>query len=90
MPDMDSQLVIPASGMESNPGLPEALRETSLDPRMVNHVDEIMLAMLNMESYVRPSYIGANATLPTVIVKDEKWDFADAAPGNVYYQVSLR
>ena len=85
MPDMDSQLVIPASGMESNPGLSEALRETSLDPRMVNHVDEIMLAMLNLESYVRPGYIGTNATLPTVIVKDEKWDFADAAPGNVYH-----
>jgi hypothetical protein len=61
MPDMDTQLVIPANGMESNPGLADALREQSLVPRMVNHVDEIMLDMLTMESYVMPNYINTGS-----------------------------
>ncbi len=46
MPDLDYQLVIPTGGMESNPGLPEAVREQSLDPRMVNHIEEITDAFL--------------------------------------------
>jgi len=57
MPDLDTQLVIPTGGMESNPGLPEAVREQSLVPRMVNHVNEIMNDMLALQDYVMPSYI---------------------------------
>jgi len=61
VPDLDTQLKLPEDGMETNPGLPEALLEQSLDPRMVNHVDEIMLDMLTMESYVMPNYINTGS-----------------------------
>jgi len=90
MPDIDGQLIIPTGGMESNPGLDDALREQSLDPRMVNHVDGIMAGMLNSptyvmpnsQTYVAPSYIqSANA----VIVKDSKYDFVGMKPHSVYY-----
>jgi hypothetical protein len=76
MPSLD-MLEIPASGMTSNPGLPEALRENHLDPRMVNHIDEI-IAKLRDPSLdtdlvgVIPSYI--DASLP-VILEDNKIDF---------------
>ena len=109
MPDLDYQLVIPTGGMESNPGLLEAVREQSFEPRMVNHINEIMADILALEAYVMPSYIdteggggggdgdgggfclgagctGTTTSTPlTVEVRDEKWDFADAAPGNVYH-----
>jgi hypothetical protein len=85
-PDMYNDIVVPAGRYESNPGLPEAMREMSLDPRMVNHVDEIMLDMLAMESYVTPDYIGTSGTsLPSVEVKDKNWNFSDATAGNVYH-----
>lgn len=76
MPSL-AMLEVPASGMESNPGLPEALRENHLDPRMVNHIDEI-IAKLRDPSLdtdlvaVIPSYI--DASLP-VILEDNKVDF---------------
>jgi hypothetical protein len=88
-PDMYNDIVVPAGNYESNPGLPEAMREVSLNPRMVNHVNEIMLDMLAMESYVTPGYVGTSSTsgtsLPTVEVKDKNWDFSDATAGNVYH-----
>jgi len=61
-PDMYNDIVVPAGDYASNPGLPEAMREVSLDPRMVNHVDEIMLDMLTMESYVMPNYINTGSS----------------------------
>ena len=85
MPSLE-MLEIPASGMTSNPGLPAALRENHLDPRMVNHIDEI-IAKLRDPSLdtdlvsVIPSYIDAN--LP-VIPEDNKMDFTalNFAPGS--------
>ena len=38
--------------MTSNPGLPKALSENILDPRMVNHIDEIMFDFLDRTSPV--------------------------------------
>ena len=84
MPDPSSQLTIPAVGMESNPGLPEALRENILDPRMVNHIDEIIADMLTMQSYVMPAYI--DTALPVLVV-DEKFKLANAQPGRIYHVV---
>jgi hypothetical protein len=60
-PDMYNDIVVPAGNYESNPGLPEALREMSLDPRMVNHVDEIMTDILALQDYVMPSYIDTDS-----------------------------
>ncbi len=82
MPDVDAQLVTPAGGLTSNPGLSQALREQKFDPRMVNHVDEIMADLLLKQAYVTPSYI--DAALP-VIVKDERWNFGDATAGRIYH-----
>jgi hypothetical protein len=83
MPDPGTQLTIPTGGMESNPGLPQALRENILDPRMVNHVDEIMAAMISgavpASEYI-PSYI----TDFTVHEEDEKFDLSNAIPGSIY------
>ena len=84
MPDPDNQLSIPAGGMTSNPGLPEALRENILDPRMVNHIDEIMADLLTKELYVLPSYIDPN--LPVIVV-DEKFKFNTGGytPNSIYH-----
>jgi len=62
MPKIPEMLEIPASGMDSNIGLPPALRENHLDPRMVDHVEEIMLDMLIMQGYVMPDYINTTYT----------------------------
>ncbi len=62
MPDMDTQLVLPSGTIGDNPGLQEALREQSLLPRMVNHVNDIMLDMLALQSNVMPGYVGTVST----------------------------
>ena len=80
MPDRD-MLTIPSGGMESNPGLPEALRENSMDPRMVNHVDEIMLNFIDPTWEHQPSYVH---NLPPIVV-DEKFDLNDAQPHRIYH-----
>jgi len=90
MPDIDGQLIIPTGGMESNPGLDDALREQSLDPRMVNHVDGIMAGMLNSPTYVMPNsqtYVAPNYidTSKPVIVVDSKYDFVGMQPHRVYH-----
>ncbi len=84
MPDPGYQLTIPNGGMESNPGLPEALRENILDPRMVNHIDEIMLGMIDRTASVMPNY--THAELPVLVV-DEKFDLSTALPGRIYHVV---
>jgi len=75
-------LTTPAGGLESNPGLPEALREDYLDPRMVNHADEIMLSFLDPASPYQPSYI--DTSLPVIVV-DEKFNLSNAVPGRIYH-----
>lgn len=82
MPNPSNDLNIPNVGMTSNPGLPQALGEDILDPRMVNHIDEIIADLLTMEAYVTPSYISTALALER---RDEHWDFADATAGHVYY-----
>jgi hypothetical protein len=82
MPDPSSDLTVPGGNVSANPGLADALGEDILDPRMVNHVDEIMDDLLALENYVRPDYIPANATVET---RDETWNFADAEAGHVYH-----
>jgi len=81
MPDLEL-LSIPNSGFTSNTGLQPALREMSLDPRMVNHVDEIMLSFLDPDSPYQPSYIHTNEP---VIVVDEKFDLSNAMPHRIYH-----
>jgi hypothetical protein len=94
MPAM-AMLELPASGMTSNIGLPPALRENYLDPRMVNHVDEIMLDMVAMQEYVMPDYIHTDGICTgfncggakPVIEVDEKFDLSTAQPGRIYHVI---
>jgi hypothetical protein len=77
MPKPGNQLSIPNGGMESNPGLPDALRENILLPRDVNHIDEFIAKLRDPSldtGYVKviPSYIDASKP---VIAEDDKIDF---------------
>jgi len=82
MPDLANDLVTPGDKMDSNPGLEDAAGEQYLDPRMVNHIDEIIADLLTMEPHVTPSYID---TLEAVIVKDENYNFADVEAKHIYH-----
>ncbi len=85
MPDPATMLTIPSGGMTSNPGLPEALRENILDPRQINHLDEIM-AKLRGPSLdtglfpVIPSYI----TNLNVIPVNKNYNFNGYTQGRIY------
>ncbi len=81
MPDLE-MLEIPASGMTSNIGLPEALRENILDPRMVNHVEEIMQGFLDKDPTLVPDYIDLTKD---VIVTSNQFNFANAESGRIYH-----
>lgn len=81
MPDLDL-LEIPSSGMTSNPGLPQALREGYLDPRMVDHVPEIIAQLLNPASPIIPLWID---TTKPVITVDTQFKLSDAIPGRIYH-----
>jgi hypothetical protein len=90
MPSL-AMLEVPASGMDSNVGLPDALRESHLDPRMVNHIDEIIAKLRDPSldtdpEKVIPSYI--NSELPVVEV-DNKVDFTalnfEPGAGRIYH-----
>ena len=77
--------------MDSNIGLPEALRENYLDPRMVDHVEEIMLDMLAMQHDVLPDYIDTDlavleAPLYWEPAPNKIWtiNFAHLQAGRVY------
>jgi hypothetical protein len=82
MPNIGGQLQIPTGGMESNPGLPDALREQSLDPRMVNHVGDFMDDLLLLEPYILPNYIDPDNP---IIVENKNFDFTGMLPGHVYH-----
>ena len=82
MPKIPEMLELPASGMDSNIGLAEALRENYLDPRMVNHIDEIMLDFLDPTSPVMPDYIH---TAEPVIEIDEKFNLGAVQPHRIYH-----
>jgi len=84
MPDMDNDLVLPSGNMDGNPGLEAVLREQSLDPRMVNHIDEIMADLMMMEDYVTPEYIDTDVAM---IEEDANFDFSDLVDGGVYHIV---
>ncbi len=93
MPKIPEMLQLPNSGMDSNIGLPPALRENYLDPRMVNQVDEIMLGMVAMQEDIMPNYIHTDGICSgfncggakPVIEVDEKFDLSTAKPGRIYY-----
>jgi hypothetical protein len=80
MPDL-ALLQLPTSGMAGNPGLEDALRQGQLDPRMVDHVPEIVAEFLNPQSYYIPDYIDSSQPVITV---DTKFNLGDAVEGRIY------
>ena len=81
MPDL-GDLTIPSGGMESNPGLPEALTKINKEPRLVNYVDEIMGDYIDLSSGLQPSFVD---TTKPVIVVDDKFDLGTVQPHRVYH-----
>jgi hypothetical protein len=81
MPDL-ADLTLPSGGMDSNPGLRDALAEVNKDPRLVNHVDEIMADYMDPGSGLAPSYI--DATKPVIVV-DDKFDLGTVLPHRIYH-----
>jgi hypothetical protein len=81
MPSLEL-LKTPSSGFTSNTGLQQALREQILDPRMVNHVDDIMLSFLDPNWDNQASFIDKSKP---VIEVDEKFDLSTAEPGRIYH-----
>jgi hypothetical protein len=81
-----SMLEVGGSGMESNPGLPEALREDILSPRDVNHTQEIMTSYLDPATApFLPGYITATQTSDLIELTATQFDWADVLPGHVHY-----
>ena len=84
MYDIDT-LAIPNSGYTSNVGLKESLRESGLDPRMVDHVDAIMDTFLDPStSPYLPAYLDSTSSVQQV---PPSFDFKTAEPGTVYHVV---
>jgi hypothetical protein len=86
MPDLANGLVTPSGSMDGNPGLADAVGEESLDPRMVNHIDEIIDDLLAQKDYVTPDYIDTSIE---VNVRDENYNFNDLVADTVLSEVVI-
>jgi hypothetical protein len=86
MPDPDIMLTTPSGGMTSNPGLPQALRENILDPRMINHLDEIMAKLQDpsLDTGLFP-VIPSHITNPSVITVNKNYNFSGYTQGSIYF-----
>ena len=83
MPDL-SLLQLPSSGLSSNQGLKEALIEARLNPRMVDHVPDIIQEYLDPKSGIIPDYIDRSQP---VIEVDWKYNLNNSIPGRIYHVV---
>ena len=81
MYDLDT-LELPASGFDTNAGLRDAVREQSLDPRMVDQIDEIIAGVLALDPAYTPGYIDLSKP---VIETKPNFNFNDVSPHRVYY-----
>lgn len=82
MPDL-STLQIPNSGFESNIGLEQALGEDWIDPKIVDHISEIVSSLANPTSDRQPVYI--DPYLPAIPMNRSQFNSAQSfTPGRVY------
>ncbi len=81
MPDLSS-LQIPNSGLETNEGLEQALGEDWIDPKIVDHVSDIVTALKNPASSRQPDYI--NPSLPAISLTRSGFESATLIAGRVY------
>ncbi len=79
-----ADFAMPSSAFASSPGLEAALRENWMEPKLVNHVDEIIAELTDLTSDRIPSYI--NKSLP--VIKMTRPQFSSVAnsmqPGRIY------
>jgi hypothetical protein len=75
-------LSIPASGMNSNPGLAEALDETNKSPRLANHVDAIMADFLDPNSGIHPPYIDTSLPIQEL---NQSAKVEDLVPNSIHH-----
>ncbi len=80
MPNLDM-----LDAQNHNTGLQDALREDILDPRMVNHIEEIMNSYLDPATapYL-PSYI-TDPTLPAINLLAANFQWSKVKPNRVHY-----
>lgn len=82
MPDL-ADLQIPASGLVTNAGLEPALGENWNDPKIVDHINEIITALQNPASLRQPAYV--NRSLAAVSMTGSTFNSATSlAAGRVY------
>jgi len=80
MPNLDM-----LDAQSANIGLQDALREDILDPRMVNHLEEIMDSYLDPPtSKWLPDYI-TDPSLPTINLSVSHFNWNDVLPNRVHY-----
>jgi hypothetical protein len=82
MPDLDL-LELPASGFETNEGLEDALGEDWIDPKIVDHINEIISALKDPASSRQPAYVDPDLA----VIEMTRTEFNNASsftPGRVY------
>ena len=80
MPDANT-LVIPASGFDKNEGLEDALREGTMNLRVLDHLPEIIADLGSFGSEVMPEYIGVAGT---VTLSTSTVDGSHFQPGKIH------
>ena len=80
MPD-PSQIQLPASGFDSNPGLAAALQKDAWNIRLLGQIDTIAAGLAKGDSRYLPSYI--SNTVPNSYTGN-KVDSTSFTPGNIY------
>ena len=73
---------MPASGFASSPGLQEALRENWMRPKSVDHIGEILTALLDVNSPRIPDFI--DTTKPVIVKTRATFKPAAMLPGRIY------
>jgi Putative Tad-like Flp pilus-assembly len=81
MPDLN-ELELPNSGFDTNVGLAEALREGSINIRVLKRIQKIVSTVDESDSRYYPNFI----TNPTpVMLTANRIDGADLVPGRIHY-----
>ena len=81
MPDR-REIDLPASGMDSNEGLPEALRDGSYFLRIVSRIDAIIAGVQDPDSKYYPDYI--ESSIPINLDRNDKLDDTIFEEGHIY------
>jgi hypothetical protein len=81
MPNWETDLVLPTSGMDSNPGLREVLADDEYNIRIIERIDDIIAGFATPASAFYRSYL--TSTTP-VVLRRRTVEQADLTPGYIY------